>query len=189
MKKVYIGILSMGEVSDRLALVLCKMINNKDYSVELGFVGAKRVEASRNIIAREFLKSECDYLLMIDEDNPPLRNPLELLKEGKDIIVFPTPIMYNKRVMWNIERQDPDKPLTGMEKVKSGGTGCILIKRKVLETMWEAPFDTEVDKFGVTTKGVDIKFCEDARANGFSVWTHWGYPCEHYKRINLLELL
>lgn len=187
--KVFIGILTMGEVHSRLALALCKMINNPDYKVELGFVGAKRVEASRNIIAKQFLESKCDYLLMVDEDNPPIRNPLELLKEHKDVIIFPTPIFYNKKVMWNIERQNPDKPMSGLEKIKSGGTGCILIKRKVLEELGEAPFQTEVDDYGVTKLGQDIRFCIEAKKKGFSIWTHWDYMCQHFKTINLLELL
>lgn len=186
-RKVFIGILTMGEVHTKVALSLLNIINSPDYTVEVAFTGAKRVEASRNIITKKFLESDAEYLLMIDEDNPPLRNPLDLLKDGKDIVCFPTPIFYNKQVVWNIELGE-HKQLSGLQQVKSGGTGCILIKRKVLETLQD-PFETIVDKYGVTTEGQDIRFCRLAKEAGFKVWTHWAYPCEHYKVINLLNLL
>lgn len=185
--RVFIGILSTGDVSAKLALSLCKMINNPSYTVELTFVGAKRVEASRSIVTKKFLESECEYLLMIDEDNPPTRNPLELLKEDKDIIVFPTPIFYNNKISWNIDIGQ-NKQMSGFQKINTGGTGCILIKRSVLENI-KFPFDTIVDEFGVTKEGVDIRFCRLAKEAGFKIWTHWSYPCEHFKKINLLDLL
>ncbi len=178
----------MGEVHSKLALALCKMINNPDYTVELGFVGAKRVEASRNILTKKFLESDADYLLMIDDDNPPTRNVLDLLKEGKEIVIFPTPIFYNKKIMWNIELGE-HKQLSGLQQIKSGGTGCILIKRSVFEKLEPNPFDTKVDSYGVTTEGQDIRFCRLAREVGIKIWTDWSYPCDHYKTVNLLELL
>lgn len=189
--KVLIGVLTMGQVHKDLSLALLRMINSSDYKVEVMYVGAKRVEASRSIICKQFLKSDCDYLLMIDEDNPPINNPLELLGDDKDVVIFPTPIFYTsdgkKRVMWNVERLD-DGDLTGYEEIKTGGTGCILIKRSVIEAL-EKPFDTIVDEDGITTEGTDIRFCRLAKEKGFKVWTNWKYPCSHYKTVNLIELL
>ncbi len=191
MKKVLVGILSMGNVRKEVTLSLLNMLNGEDYRIEVVFVGAKRVEASRSILCKKFMSSTCDYLLMIDEDNPPTRNPLELLKEAKDVLIFPTPIFYPKNgknvATWNLERL-VDTPITGLEEIKTGGTGCILIKRKVIEQL-DKPFDTIVDENGITTEGTDIRFCRLAKEKGFTIWTHWSYPCAHFKTINLLDLM
>lgn len=69
----------------------------------------------------------------------------------------------------------------------AGGTGCILIKRKVLEGM-DAPFSSKLNKDGTRKVGGDIWFCDRVKRKGFKIWAHWGYACSHLKEIDLINV-
>jgi len=49
-------------------------------------------EANRNHIKDKFLKEQYDYLLMIDTDQEPVGNPLDMIKHDKDVVSMPTVI-------------------------------------------------------------------------------------------------
>lgn len=141
------------------------------------------------------------HWLSIDADNPPLRNPLELIKHNLDIIGLPTPVWHyankNERpIYWNVYRKHPTEegynewvPRDGLTKVDAVGTGCFLVARRVLEHRYmQACFQRTFNLDGTVDKGNDIAFCERARANGFEVWTHFDYPCDHHVELSLNEV-
>lgn len=57
-------------------------------------------------------------------------------------------------------------------------TGCLLIKRAVIEAIAEPWFDFWPGHYG----GEDFRFCERARKAGFEVWADFGVQCAHEVR-------
>lgn len=158
-------------------------------------VERQRTDKCRDYFAKELIKSDFDYLMMIDDDNPIPPNTLEMMiADDKDIVI--TPIMtrnpnktgkhdlcayYSRKVKIKdnylrnydfIEKFRDDGPL---HKIDAGGTGCMLIKRKVLEALvkkYEYIFeygDITVDGQR-RTLSEDVEFCERAVDAGFEIW-------------------
>lgn len=158
-------------------------------------VDRQRTDKVRNYFARECVNQKFDYLLMIDDDNPIPPQTLELMiEDDKDIIIAPiltrnpgingehdlcayysreVKIKKNSLTMYDFIKKFRDEgPL---HKIDAGGTGCMLIKRNVLETLlkkYEFPFefgDTVVDGQR-RTLSEDVEFCEKANKEGFEIW-------------------
>mgnify|MGYP001616054345 CR=1 FL=1 len=154
-------------------------------------------------IVGDFLAGDYTHWLSFDDDNPPIQNPLELIELDKDIIGCPTPVWhYDERtagkkerpVYWNAYDYDvvadayrPHETMDGLQRVDAIGTGCFLITRRVFEDprMQCAPFMRVWTKEGYVERGNDLAFCERARACGFEIYAHYGYPAMH---INELEI-
>lgn len=172
------------------------LIQNEDYEIDTYISSMRGIGEHRNKIVEDFLKTDNEWLLMIDSDNPPPTNTLELIKLDKDIISCPTPINMDwvqgvNNLYWNVFDNEgyPIKTAgMGLEEANKVGAGCILIKRRVLEEI-ENPFTTERDETDLRTKGTDAAFCEKATKAGFKIYTHWDYPCRHYKEIDLLSIM
>lgn len=143
----------------------------------------------------EALKNNCDYLLFVDDDNPIPPDTLEkFIEDDKDIVI--APILgrvpdkdgTHKLCAFYAEERDVKGEklrlyhhITGfrddgfLHRIDAGGTGCMLIKRKVLEAMskkYEYLFE-----FGDITVGgqrrtmsEDAEFCERAVDSGFEIW-------------------
>lgn len=159
-------------------------------------VERQRIDKCRNYFAKECLKNNFDYLLMVDDDNPIPPETLDtFLQDDKDIVIAPiltrnqniegtrdlcayysTDIDVGKKkklkyynFIKNFKENGP------LHKIDAGGTGCILIKRKVLETLskkYEYIFefgDITINKQRRTTSE-DVEFCERATKEGFEIW-------------------
>lgn len=157
-------------------------------------------EHSLNRIVKDILEkyTDYDYWLTFDDDNPPTKNPLDLVERDKDIIGFPTPVWANMKkgdqpYYYNaLDKKigtDGWTPASGkgLTKVDVVGSGCMLIHRRVLESMDKPIFMREYDNDGLVTRGHDYLFCENARNKGFEVWTHFDYPCLHFNETELGE--
>ncbi len=144
-----------------------------------------------------------EWWLSIDSDNPPERNPLDLIEYDKDIIGCPTPVYHctgkigERPIYWNAYKSDPSSghywewpDRDGLQKVDAIGTGCFLVNRRVFEhpEMRKAPFQRTFNEDGTVDKGNDIAFCERATACGFEIWCHFDYPAEHFVELPLNEL-
>ncbi len=201
---VMVAVLTQGTVSFHLSDMLVKMVvdclETKKYEPTILYSKQTGVDNNRNIIVRRFLESKNEYLLMIDEDNPPLKNPLELIDLGKDVVSYPTlmfkgdvgKLAFNvfKEVKVNGKKDWQTMVYDGKNKLFEAdrtGSGCILIKRKVLETI-KAPFNTKKAKDGVRMAGEDMEFSRKVKAAGFKIWGHWDYCCSHYKTIDLMAV-
>lgn len=168
-------------------------------------VDRQRIDKVRNHFAIEALKVGADYLFMVDDDNPIPSNTLKLMVEDdKDIVIAPilsrNPnkegvhtlcAFYSKQhkvdgkplnLYYPIEKFKDEGPL---HRIDAGGTGCVLIKRKVLEKMFvqyreymfefgDIKFKKKVKIDGVDydrrTMGEDVEFCERALKLGFELW-------------------
>lgn len=161
------------------------------------------ISSNRNRITKRFLKTDCDFLLMLDNDVVPYQNPVELVYANQDIIGVPAKVRQKNRNMnWvayikpeELKDSDGYYPLDfsvidsqfDLMPVDIVGTGCILIKRKVLEAM-KAPFNCEYDEDGVTKYGTDFAFCKRAKAAGFNVFTTTNRFAEHFKEVGLNDI-
>lgn len=142
-------------------------------------VERQRVDKARNAIVMEALKGGFDYLFFVDDDNPIPPDTIEkMLEDDKDIVsapilgrnpnkdgIHPLCCFYAKtveadgkplRLYYPVEKF---KEETYLHKVDAVGTGCLLIKRKVLEEL------IKVHKDGVFEFG-DIKFKEKIIVDG-----------------------
>jgi len=187
---------------------LLQMMGDDRHALTVGFHSATPSEYCRNAISKMALDAGSDYLLMIDDDNPPMKNVLDLVELDLDVIGLPTPMwktpakdgkpMVGSPIAWNVAQTKPGEDRydfairggSGLDEVDAVGTGCILIARRVLEHPdLRAPFLRVFDEDGMVSQGSDLHFCDRVRAAGFTIWTHWDYPCGHFKETNLAEVM
>ena len=198
-KKVYLAILNHGILRREMSSVVIPAMSNTK-GIELIWENpnktwANPISSNRNKIVKRFLKTDCDYLLMIDDDVIPMHNPCELVYADKDIIGSPALVRATGNTMvWTAYVPHGDgvgysaidlnafDDMFDMLEVAIVGTGCILIKRKVLETL-KAPFHSEFDEDGIQIYGTDFAFCRKATKAGFEVYTTMHRRCEHFKII------
>ena len=184
----------------RAALLL---LNDPRYSVRLIMPSHKPYVNNLHHIVKDFVAGGYDYWLSIDADNPPLKNPLDLVSLDKDIIGLPTPIWHftgekrgERPVYWNAYDYRPKNdayaehmPREGLQEVDAVGTGCFLIAKRVFQNyiMKQAPFSRTWSPEGIVIKGNDISFCEKAKRAGFEIYCHYDYPCDHFSELSLNE--
>ena len=166
----------------------------------------------------DFLAQGHDFLLLVDDDNPPLKNPLDLVELDLDIIGLPTPVWHSAvkgdrpfyyNALMNVYDDDGkflgQKPLdsypgfigSGLKVCDAVGTGCVLIARRVLLKLMKLakgkPFDTpfmrEWNDKGEVILGNDFAFCKRAKAAGFQVWAHFDYTCQHFNELEIQETI
>lgn len=158
-------------------------------------VDRQRVDKCRNYFVRQCLDGGFDYLFMVDDDNPIPPETLEkFLEDDKDVVIAPiltrnpnkdgkhdlcayysrdVKIKDSSLKMYDfIESFRDEGPL---HKIDAGGTGCMLIKREVLEKMvkeHEYPFEfgDRIVEGQRRTMSEDVEFCERAINLGFEVW-------------------
>ena len=180
-------------------------------------------ELPRNIAVREFLKTDASRLWFIDDDMIPYPGrSVQLLRGDADIVVGGY-IRAGARTDNTIDlsvllfedakndrgeetfRSLPFSTRDDFFPIKSGGTGCMLIKRRVLEDPrmmypttyvdWrgierdlfdeeDAPppiFKTHRKPNGDTDIGEDHDFCRRAGLLGYSIHGHMLYGMDHQK--------
>ncbi len=140
------------------------------------------------IISNTFLPGDYDFLLLIDADNPPHRNPLDLVALNKDIIGLPTPTRSGESKYFNVMTKVdngfiPNQPSQGLQEVDAVGSGCMLIRRDVLEKFDFTPEWMD----GLRRRTGDFNLCTKVRENGGKVYAHWSYLCSHIKEGDILE--
>lgn len=152
-------------------------------------------------VINDLLSGDHDFWLNIDSDNPPTRNPLDLVERDLDVVGFPTPVWHwkgepgERPIYWNAYRRRGRGytewlPRDGLQPVDAIGSGCFLAARRVFEhPKMRACFRRTYKRDGTVNKGPDIAFSERARRAGFRVWAHFDYPCDHVNELPLNEVL
>jgi len=193
--KIFVSILNEGWIRTELTFALTKWFKESDYRVYLEAPSDRPIENNRNKITKRFLNTGYDYLLQIDADNIPARNPLELVEYKKDIISCPVPVRSHSTTFLNVFKLDDDGSLVplkqeenkGLTKISATGTGCIMCSRKVFEKI-QAPFERQYNAEGIETLGLDLFFSQKAIEAGFEIYTHFCYKAKHFKEIDLSSL-
>lgn len=196
MKRVWIAILNQGWVRPELCNLMLKLATQeKRYLLNIHYPNHTPIVNNRNITVRQFLQSNCDYLLMIDSDTIPEKNPLDLIELDKDVISCPTLQWNEGNVYWVVMERVHEgyRPISkekriGLQEVDAVGTACILIARRTLTDI-DFPFRRRWTKEGVQDLGQDFNFCSRVRDLGFRVFAHWDYRCEHHKTLALRKVL
>lgn len=195
-KKLMIGLPAYDhKVGLRMAVSLMKLgqqVLEHGIHIQVNSIcGCSVVSRARNMIAHEFLKSDCDHLMFIDSDmtfdadsvirllafnqeKPIVGGAYEARKEGKVYIL-------------SLEGDADNIMMDGMGLVQARriATGFMMIKREVFTKLrdmhpeWRHK-DTNSDEqlysffdFKVTPEGYigeDFLFCDRAREAGFTVW-------------------
>ena len=194
-QRIYIAVLNQGAIRPELANLLIHLTHDPRYQIKITYPSASPTTNNRNQIAKQFLEGDWDYLLMLDADTVPHANPLDLVSEEKDIIGYPYPQWNEGDVYWVAMDKDgggykpiPPERRHGLQQVDAIGTGCILIRGNVLETL-RAPFNDKRAEDGTLNLSEDFYFCQKAKDTGFEVWCDWRVPCSHWKTLDLIEII
>jgi len=151
-----------------------------------------------NQVAKMFRDGEWDYLLHIDDDNAPIKNPLDLIDLELDFVALPTPIWKptdEPALKWNIFKRTehgtqnwPDP--SGLQRVELAGSGCFLVARRVFEHPdMQNPWFPCYSQEGIRMIGPDMAFCLRAAKAGFGIHAHFDYTCTHVKELDLADLM
>ena len=197
---VFIGIPTMGVLHQRLVGLLISLTQEHRNGLVIHMIShAIPVDFARNSLVEEFLRSPCEWLLMIDADVVPPPTVLNLTKHGADTHPIVGGVclgLINGKVTSTIFQELKESPGqyvqhehlndSGVLPVDATGTGCLAIHRSVFERLSRPYFEFVFHEESRAIKtGEDIRFCEKARAAGFPVHIDKSVRCSHYKDVDL----
>lgn len=169
----------------------------------------QEIAQARNIVARRFMATDCDFLWFWDDDLVIPENADELLTVRGDLVAPTVLIKKNQRLslsagMWNPEAQEENFLVSHVTdhvpyRVQVAGTGGLLIHRRVLqdsrmvvaenesgEPIW---FRNTRNAEGQIVIGHDIDFTRRASELGYRLMVHPQVIFGHHKRAELMGLL
>jgi hypothetical protein len=201
--KVLVSIPNTGPVHSSVMFAAIRIAMNGRHSVKILAPHLKPYVNNLHHLVNNFMENGYDFWLNIDHDNPPLKNPLDVVDLDLDICGLPTPVWHNSGEKpgerpfyysaWDAvpEGYKEHTPHKGIQRVDAVGTGCVVIARRVFEhpKMRKAPFAREWNEDGTVALGNDMAFCARARECGFSVFADYDHPCEHYHSLGLGEAI
>lgn len=195
---------------------------HKPYPCAFMIVERQRIDRARNAILLEALKNNVDYLFFVDDDNPIPPDTLEkFIQDDKDIVSAPIlgrnkdkegehPLcaFYKKEVKADGKKINLYYPIEKfkdkghLHKVDATGTGCLLIKKRVIQKLF-AKYQDRVFEFGdikfkqkITVDGKeydrrtmseDCEFSERAINEGFEIWLDDRIQPFHITTYNLIK--
>ena len=196
-RKIFIALPAYDhKVSLKLAISLARlaqMVGEHGVEIAIGSIcGCSVVSKARNLLADEFLSTDCTDLLFIDSDiNFEPEDVLRLLAWTTDKGIaagVPRTRKKNGNYIITLDEQANNRLITddmGCVKAKRVATAFMMVQRKVFETLrdahpeWRYHDDnsgktlTAFFDFLVTPKGYvgeDYLFCDRAHVHGFEVW-------------------
>ncbi len=188
-KKVFIAIPTMGTVHTHLARNLLAW--SPGNAVFMTF-GTTPVEHARNEIVKEFLKTDCTHLWMIDDDTiPPVSAIFKMLCADKDIVSGLTVILRQKGSFYNVtthvegNKAFPAKKDTGLVKAYRFGTSCVMIKREVFDKVPFPWFKFNWNDGHTHYDSEDIYFADTCRKLGIQAYAHTEVVCKHAKMVTV----
>jgi GT2 family glycosyltransferase len=176
----------------------------------LDMASGANITTARNIIVRDFLRTKADWLWLIDADMKFPADTLDKLltvadkterpivgglcfrvtQVGDDLTLTPTLYGLNdmtppRTVVYH------DYPPDALAEVAATGAACLLVHRRVFETIeasghFQKPWTWFAETLYVEYDDViseDITFCLRARKCGFPVFVHTGIEIGHQKSI------
>jgi hypothetical protein len=169
-----LGLLSNRGFKNQTVMSLLHMVNN---SREIEWFPVMSptcysISEHRNWLAAQSVKRECDYLMMVDDDMVfPPETASVLLSRNKDIISVPYHTKKFPKCLNVLVLEPTDNAEEKFVEVSAVGTGIILIKTSVFQTVSQPWFDIDKEPNGFTTMGEDFWFCRKARENGIKIWS------------------
>ena len=199
-RKIMLGLPTYDfKVSAKLAIALASFcVRATQHGVDIqicNISGCSVVSRVRNLIAKDFLDSDCTDLMFIDSDiNFDAEDIFRLMAwniDPKKGIVAGIPVARKKGIVYiSTLESDEDENIfmnhMGLVKAKRVATAFMLIRREVFEKLREAHPEWEYEDekvagdkltafFDFALKdrnyiGEDFLFCDRARELGFEVW-------------------
>jgi hypothetical protein len=194
---VLITVLHTGQTSAGLEATLSKYIYDGKIPAEFHFSNKSPIYANRNYAVKYFLeKTKHTHLLFIDSDTFPLENPIKMAELNLDVVAGVYPMWKVDLFFWGAMRIQldgtyrmlPPEERNGIKEVDACATGCMMIKREVLEKV-KAPFLNDFNEDGTNNLGDDYAFCKRAKEAGFKVFVDWDMICDHFKTVPLLSIV
>ena len=155
------------------------------------------VEKAFNRLHLTFLKSDCDWAFILNDDECPPDDALErLAAHDKDVcsgVCFrwvqgrgPVPVA----LRWSDEIENYTYVWgSGLERIDRTSMSGVLVKRKVLESVPVGTFrHPMLDEQGLDWGSPGYAFWDAAREMGFEIWMDFDVRIHHYKRADLLEI-
>jgi ubiquinone/menaquinone biosynthesis C-methylase UbiE len=184
-KTIMVAVPNLGTIRNELAdwLLAVKGFGHLVSILPLKESYGKPIDFNRTQIARKFLESGLDYLLMVDSDLIPPSNIMMMVDNDLDICSADIRTWQdgaNLRLAMTMYREcegydeykAAEVPEYRISEIDACGTGCMLVHRKVLEKVSEFRGRAE-----------DYNFCKDARQAGFKVHFDTRFRCYHYVTI------
>ena len=209
-KNIFIAIptreLNSFSINGRLSKLLSALERQSHYNVTVRFYAGQPVELARNNLVHLFLATECDYLLMIDDDIVPPEDILEMAEHGKDVVaalcyayspamgIFPVAYEFAEngsyRNKYNVIGVGAEAENKGLLKVGLAGSGCIMIHRRVFSKIEEPYFKFSFnDAITDVVESEDFGFCTRVIEAGMDVYVDTDRACGHFKHVDLHEIL
>jgi len=170
------------------------------------YVGRIFHDFARNAYISQFMNTDCDMIWFLDSDIVPSERVLELVVnhgDKWDLAGAPYPVWMTQngydgpQVTFCVyKRPDPTKgmqpaeiPESGTDFVDGIATGCIFIKRSVIEKMKKPYFKFSYnEETREMTEGEDLYFCKQASELGIKFFIDYSMVCHHFKKISLLDV-
>lgn len=196
--KVLVSVPNEGWIHKHVCFVTDALLG--DRSVTVIRPTHRPYENNLSHIRNEALEDGYDWWLNIDADNPPMRNPLELVKLDLPLVGLPTPVFHwtgeagERPVYWNAYQKKEGgytewPKRKGLQKVDAIGTGCFLVRRDVLECVAHKPFNRVCNSDGTVLYGNDLAWCRRVSKAGFEIFAHFNYPCRHFHELEIDEVV
>jgi GT2 family glycosyltransferase len=201
LKKVFIGIPNTGTVVIGLAELICHWVGKQEFGIVPYFSKYhKPMMFHRNHIVNTFLKTDCEYLLWIDDDVVPPPNAIEkLIAHDVDAVsalcfctrpndagaIAPYPVTMKDAPNGEYLIYFPQQPL---DEIDACGGGCVLVKRSLYEhPEMKAPYQHSMKENGEMGATCDFNIWKRARAAGFKLYVDSTVVCSHIREIDLKE--
>ena len=202
-----VNILNLGTVHAGLETMVIGWMQEYKEKYEFSFFlpTGRPIPNNRNKICKKFIEGGYDFLFMFDDDNIPLKNPFSILDHNLDVCggVYPgrSEKGFNFHAFYLDKEKYPkeiffkfvdSKHREGVQKVDAVATGCIAVKRKVIEKMYKkkmAPFEELFDEYGIMRTSDDMAFCLKCMELGIAVHADWNIICDHVKETSLLQCI
>lgn len=198
-RMIMIAMPTLGTVRTEIIPRLVHWAKNERYNVVIPTETPvlQPLDNARNYWVKKFLEISNhpdDRLWFIDDDIIPPFDALEnLAGHDKDAVgatclvmkadkgqYFPYPVAlrYNENKEFIVFYGQ------GLEQINGTGGGCLLVKRKVYETM-DRPYEYKYYPDGTLELVADFHFCQKLEKNGFTLWIDFDCIADHIKAISL----
>lgn len=154
---------------------------------------------ARNELVRRCLDGDYSHLFFMDSDMSfPSYALSRLLAHDKDMIggiyTVKTPpfnsIVFVDETLGEKEWTSWNPKTMELKECAAIGTGCLLVKREVLESMEWPWFEYRPDPEGKHKfMSEDVVFCIEARKKGFEIWCDPTIMCGHMGNIQITPFL
>jgi hypothetical protein len=193
--KILVAVPNLGNIRTGLSILFPHWLNNVKYHVEL-FPPEDLIplDYARNIIRKQFLANDYDFLLTVDADVVPPVDVLDLASIDKDVVapvcyvlkeegIIPMALKRVKEGWQVIGDLDRNK----LYDVDCAGIGCLMIARRVLEKVPLFRFVYDSDGMLVTDEG--FNWSDRVKEAGFNIYVFSNMVCDHFRTINLKQLV